>query len=100
MTEPARSALTPGRPLFRSANVAAVDEDARSLEFVASDETRDRYGDVINAAGWQLDAFRKNPIFLWQHDYGAPIGTVERVRVDGARLLARVKFAPAGISQR
>lgn len=76
-----------------------LDEEDRTVRFVASDETVDRYGDVIMADGWQLKNFRKNDVFLWMHDAEAPIGNVPEVKVDGTRLLARVKFAAAGVSQ-
>lgn len=49
----------------------------RSRQFVASDETCDRSGDIIVVAGWQFDDFEKNPVALWGHDSEAfPIGTV------------------------
>ncbi len=53
------------------------------LTFIASDETPDRYGDVILVSGWQLENFRKNPVFLLGHDYGAPaIGRVGRINTE------------------
>lgn len=94
----------PGKPEFADARVASFkrskeeDSNARTLEVVASDETVDRYGDVVSADGWDLKAFRRNPIFLWQHDYGAPIGRVPRVEVVGKRLVASVDFAAPGVS--
>jgi len=77
-----------------------TDSGERSLDVIASDESVDRYGDVISAGGWQLEAFRKNPIALFSHDQTAPIGTVSDVRVAGNQLLARIQFAAAGISAR
>jgi HK97 family phage prohead protease/HK97 family phage major capsid protein len=78
---------------------AATDAAERTVEFVASDASIDRYGDVIEQAGWQLDHYRSNPIALWMHDYAAPIGNAD-VRIDGGRLLARIKFAAKGVSER
>ena len=72
--------------------------DDRYMRFVASDETVDRYGDVISADGWQLANFRKNPIFLFLHDYAEPIGTVPAIKVEGQRLLAGVRFTAPGVS--
>jgi hypothetical protein len=62
----------------------------RLLTFTASDETRDRYGDRILVdgtlalkdgsikkfgKGWQLDNFRKNPVFMPFHSYSTiPLG--------------------------
>jgi HK97 family phage prohead protease len=71
----------------------------RRQRFVASDETVDRYGDVIRANGWQLDAYRKNPVLLFGHQSRAlPIGRVEPIAVEGTRLVATAEFAPAGMS--
>ena len=47
----------------------------RTLEFVASDESIDRYEEVISVAGWDLKNWRKAPTFLFGHDYHSlPIG--------------------------
>jgi hypothetical protein len=42
--------------------------------FVAtiSDETKDRYGDRIEVAGWDVAEYRKNPVLLLGHDYESP----------------------------
>jgi len=66
--------------------------------FVMSDETVDRMGDVIVAKGWDLSEFKKNPIALWGHDHRSPIGTWERVRIEGKRLMGRLKLAAEGTS--
>ncbi len=74
--------------------VVTPNED-RPLTFVASDETVDRMGDVVRADGWDLAAYKRNPVFLWAHDYArTPIGRSEWIGVDGTRLLATVEFAP------
>ena len=85
--------------LVRKTATAEIDENEdRTMSFVASDESVDRYGDVIQADGWELARYRLNPIFLWQHSYGDPIGTVANIGVEGKRLLARVKFAAQGVN--
>jgi HK97 family phage major capsid protein/HK97 family phage prohead protease len=70
------------------------------LDFVLSDETVDRYGDVIDAKGWDLKNFRKNPIALFGHSAGFPIGTWSNIRVEGGKLMARLNLAAKGTSQR
>lgn len=70
------------------------------LEFVLSDATPDRYGDVVEAKGWDLAWFRKNPIALFGHDNDFPIGTWENVRVEGGKLLGQLKLAAPGTSAR
>lgn len=79
--------------------VGAV-EVSDDLEFVLSDATPDRYGDVVEAKGWDLTWFRKNPIALFGHDNAFPIGTWENVRVEGGKLLGKLKLAEAGTSAR
>jgi HK97 family phage prohead protease len=74
---------------------AATDE----LEFIASDETVDRYGDIIRVDGWQLDEFQRNPIVLFGHDSGAPVGTAPRVWKEGTKLRAAIKLAAEGTSE-
>lgn len=76
----------------------SIDTKARTIDFVASTETPDRYGDVIRVAGWQTDNYMKNPVFLWGHDSSAPpIGRTISVRKEaGPRpaLIQTVEFVP------
>lgn len=78
--------------------VRKVSDD--ELEFVLSDETKDRYGDIIMADGWALASFRKNPIALFNHMSSFVIGTWTKVRVEGKQLLGVLKLAKKGTSQR
>jgi hypothetical protein len=72
---------------------------SRRVRFVASDETADRYGDIIRASGWQLDNFRKNPVLLFAHQSrNPPIGRVDPIAVEGTRLIAHAEFMPEGMS--
>jgi HK97 family phage prohead protease len=77
----------------------AVTEDERTATFVASDETVDRYGDIVSLDGWDLANFRRNPIFLWMHSQYQPIGKVKKIGVEGDKLLATVKFFDKGDSK-
>lgn len=70
------------------------------LEFVMSDETVDRMGDVIEAKGWRLANFKKNPIALFGHKSDFVIGHWTDVRVEAGRLVGKLKLLPAGISER
>jgi phage head maturation protease len=70
------------------------------LEFIASDESLDRYDEVICASGWKLANYQKNPIFQNNHQTGDIIHTLGRsllteVRIMGDRevLFQRIKFA-------
>ena len=65
------------------------------MSFVFSTDEVDRHGDVIDAGGWQLDAYKRNPVFLWAHDYARPvIGKAVDVWKEPHSLMAKVQFAP------
>ena len=52
----------------------------RVLEFIGSTADVDRYGDIIEVAGWDLRNYQKNPQFLWAHNYSVPpVGTTRKV---------------------
>ena len=71
-----------------------------SMSFVISTDEVDRHGDVIQAQGWQLDAYRNNPVFLWAHDYSRPvIGRASEMWHEPHKLLARMNFAPTEFAQ-
>ncbi|MDG0868002.1 hypothetical protein GKO46_13110 [SAR202 cluster bacterium JH702] len=63
------------------------------MTFIASTEEPDRSGDVIVQSGWELSSFRKNPVYMWGHDYARPpIGTVPKVWLTGRELRNTVRF--------
>lgn len=71
--------------------------ESGTYDFVLSDETTDRVGDIIEVDGWKLSAFKKNPVALYGHDNSRlPIGKWERVRIEGKKLLGRLRLAPEG----
>lgn len=69
-------------------------------EFVISDSSLDRHGTRINPKGWHLEAFKKNPIALFGHSSGFPVGRWEDVRVVGEKLVGRLVMAAEGTSDR
>ncbi|HMF88681.1 MAG TPA: HK97 family phage prohead protease, partial [Gemmatimonadaceae bacterium] len=71
-----------------------------SLEFILSDDTQDRMGDVINPNGWVLDNFKKNPIALFNHSSNFPIGKWKNVRVKNKKLVGELELADEGTSDR
>jgi HK97 family phage prohead protease len=66
------------------------------VDFVASDETLDRYGEVLVASGWRLENYRKNPVVQNAHNYGDVLFTIGRAvitEVRGGALYQRIEFA-------
>jgi HK97 family phage prohead protease len=53
------------------------------LEFIATDETLDRQGEVIPIDSWELDLFKRNPVLLVNHDYKVQniVGKASNIRV-------------------
>jgi HK97 family phage prohead protease len=90
-------------PAVRAAtvgDVVATAED-RTFTFVFSDESVDRYGDVIFARGWDLANFNANPIALAVHDssaIGSVVGKAKNVRVEGSRLIGDIEFMSGEIN--
>jgi len=75
-----------------------VDEQKRTIEFVASTEATDRYGDIIRVAGWKTEHYLRNPVFLWAHRSGdPPIGKTVKLSIETnpPALVQTVEFADA-----
>lgn len=77
-------------------DAADGDGDMPMMDFIASDETMDRYNEVISIDGWQLDNFRANPVIPDCHDYSSIariLGIATNINVsDDKKLVNRVKF--------
>ncbi|MBI4764664.1 MAG: HK97 family phage prohead protease [Deltaproteobacteria bacterium] len=88
-------------PAFHKAFAIQVrqvgDPADRVLEFIASTAQVDRYGDIIEVEGWELDNWLKVPVILYGHDYGGfPIGQGISAIKDPLRgLVIQAKFATA-----
>ena len=83
------------------AEPVAVAGNGRAFTFVFSDESVDRYGDVIQSRGWNLDNFNSNPVALFGHDAGSVenvIGNAKNVRVAGDKLVGDIEFMPADVN--
>lgn len=70
------------------------------MDFVISDGSLDRHGTRINPKGWDLSNFLRNPIALFGHSGGFPIGRWENVRVEKDKVVGRLVLAAEGTSAR
>lgn len=81
-------------------DVRAVDQEKRFFDVVASTDTLDGHGDIVEQS-FNLKRYKKNPVVLWQHNAfgmfdGAraedflPVGRAEDVKVEGGKLTARI----------
>jgi len=72
-----------------------VPGDAPMMDFIGSDNSVDRYNEVIDQQGWQLDNFRANPVIPDCHDYSSIsriLGRAVMVDVKDGQLVNRVEF--------
>jgi len=62
------------RKLLKAANNATYypGDEHRIREYVVTDETVDRYGDIVRAKGVSLVNYKKNPVVQFAHDYEQP----------------------------
>lgn len=80
-------------------SVTVLGED--EVEVRMSTATLARDGHILIPQGARLDSYKKNPVFLWNHDVdGFPVGRSEQIQIDGEEIVARVRFPPLGISAR
>ncbi|WP_257164675.1 HK97 family phage prohead protease [Bradyrhizobium sp. SRS-191] len=78
-----------------------ADGDSRTVSFVFSDGSVDRYGDTINPRGWVLEAFNANPVALFGHDTSSVenvIGRASNVRMEGDRLVGDIEFMSGDVN--
>ena len=91
---------TPHRNSRQFAQFADRSSSGPCLDFVSSDDTLDRYQEIISPAGWQLASYQRNPVFQNSHQYGDILFTLGRaltteVRTVNGRqaLFQRIEFA-------
>ena len=73
----------------------AIDLETRTIKFTISTGAKDRDGDIIEPAGWELKVFnRDNPVVLWAHEsFSPPIARAINTKVEGNRLISDAVFA-------
>tara|TARA_Y100000592_G_scaffold63077_1_gene98387 strand:+ start:118 stop:969 length:852 start_codon:yes stop_codon:yes gene_type:complete len=69
-----------------------AEAEPSKVSFVASTATPDRYGDIVNQSGWSLDAYRRNPIVLLNHDSSQLPIARGKVEVKNDQLVIDVEF--------
>ena len=90
--------------------IRKVDDETRTVEFVASDNSVDSYGTVLPVDKWDLKRYQNNGIVGYMHDvYGDSwtksadpddiIGKGEAF-VEDDKLVVRITFEPADLNER
>ena len=72
----------------------------RVVRFTISTPSIDRENDTVAIEGWDLDAFRRNPVVLWAHDQRClPIGKAFDLDIEGDALKASVEFVGSEVPE-
>lgn len=83
---------------FATAEPQNVEGATRTKRFVFSDASIDHAGDSIDAKGWDLGVFKRNPVALFSHlSWEPPIGRASNVQVQGDTLVGDIEFASADV---
>jgi HK97 family phage prohead protease len=79
----------------RAAELSAVREDGREVDFIMSTGVKDSYGEIVRQ-NWRLTRFEKNPQAPFGHRSGElPIGQWLNVRVEDGALKGTLRVASA-----
>jgi HK97 family phage prohead protease len=78
------------------AQVTSLGDD--EVEVVLSTGLKARDGHVLVPEGCDLSGYRSNPIVLWQHSPEIPVGRASEIQVSNDKIIARITFAPLGVS--
>lgn len=79
-------------------SIRALGNNDNECEAVLMTDSLARDGHIIDPAGMLLANYQRNPIVLWQHQPGFPVGTASGITRYSDRIAARITFAPAGVS--
>jgi HK97 family phage prohead protease len=80
--------------IFKEASGTVIE----GTDFVLSTGEIDRFGDIVDPTGWQLERFAKNPIALYCHQHQSPIGVWEDLHVKNGALKGHLRLADKGTS--
>jgi hypothetical protein len=86
------------RPKFYQPKVIRAETKAlgnNRVEAVVSSELKDRDGDIIRVAGWELADFLRHPVLLSSHNYGSlrsQIGHWESMEPKGKKLVGVAQY--------
>jgi HK97 family phage prohead protease len=78
---------------FLEATITKADDG--SFIAIASTNSVDRHGEIVDNNGWELKSFKKNPVILWSHDHTEPaIGVSKKTWVEGTGKKAKLMIQP------
>lgn len=83
--------LQKGQPVYRYVpNTCRRSSDNKRTVITINTNTLDRYGTIIDPEGAVMDNYRKNPVFLINHDPNLLAGSGANIRMQDGKLIAEV----------
>ena len=99
--QPAGPDASKSRVLTATIDRKTIDEENREVWFIASTGALDSHEEIVDQSNWGFKRFDLNPVILWSHRSGDfPIGRAVERKVEGGRLLIKVRFSrknPVGV---
>lgn len=70
------------------------------IEMIGSTAAVDRDNEVLSIEGWDLKAYKKNPVVLEAHNYWEPAIGRAKVSIKDKQMVFRIEFPPEGVYPR
>lgn len=92
----------PRNKMFFTSEKKSIDEENRTVEFVISTNSYDRYKDRVKPSGCKSDAYMRNPVVLIDHSYKAEnvVATSIDISIEEDYITSIAKFPKEGISEK
>jgi HK97 family phage prohead protease len=75
-------------------DVRQTSDGKRTVINISTDSV-DRHGTIIDARGVSLDAFKRNPVVLFNHDYSQVVGRASNIQTRGNHIVAEIEWDEA-----
>jgi hypothetical protein len=75
--------------------IKSIDKENHIVSAVVSNESIDRYNEVVQSSGWDLKPYKKHPVLVSSHDYydlRKQIGEAKSIKVVGKELIAEFQY--------
>jgi len=87
------------RKVIEGLNVKGINPKTKEVEAILSNESRDRYDEVILSDGWELKNFTRHPVIIANHNYhelSGIVGAASSIKVKDRALITKIKFFDDG----